>query len=153
MKVQEQTGLKGTLWIRTYDKQGNLLRTQMEDNLVVNSSGHGRNLVVRQLGGDTTYGIEIDAGAIGDDDTTPTDSDTDLANAVVSSISPSAKVVSNDTVTVQYFLTDASLPDGTYKEFGNFIGSQLFSRAVFSSNYSKSSGEDTRIDYQIKLDA
>jgi len=140
----------GKLTIRKY-KNGKLISVQKETNKVVSSSGYGRNLVIRQLANDQTYGIAINSAKIGDDDTPPTNGDTDLGNAIVSGILVANQSVSNDSATFQFFISAGTLPDGTYEEFGMFIGGRLFSRAVFSSPYSKSVGEDTRVDYQITL--
>lgn len=145
--------MTGHLTISTYDQEGNLLREQFETNRVVSSDGYGRNLIIRQLAGNKTYGIEVDEGRIGNDDTTPTDSDTDLGNAVTSDIIVEDTDFSNDEVSFQFFVLDADLPDGTYEEFGLFIDGQMLARSVFDSSYSKSSGENTRIDYTLTLNA
>lgn len=150
LQVQDKGGIKGRLHIRKY-KHGILIAEQHETNKVVSSNGHGRNLIVRQLAGDTTHGIEVDEGKIGDDNTAPTDSDTDLGNAVVSNITVEASSFSNDEATFSFFILDGDLADGTYHEFGMFIGGQMLNRALFTNPYSKSTGEDTRVDVTITL--
>lgn len=65
----------------------------------------------------------------------------------------------NNIVTIRFFFSDATLPNGTYSEFGTFIdGSatlgtgQLFNRATFSSTgYVKATGEDTSIEVEIDV--
>jgi len=149
-KLKNNLSFIGELTIRKYIN-GKLISTQKETNKVVSSSGYGRNLVIRQLANDQTYGIAIDSAKIGDDDTAPANSDTDLGNAIVSGILVANQVVSNDSATFQFFISAGTLPDGVYEEFGMFIGGRLFSRAIFASPYSKSAGEDTRIDYAISI--
>jgi len=102
-------------------------------NLVVSSDGYGRNLIMRELKGDDTYGIQIDSASVGDDDTAPVDANTGLGNSLVSSISISNMTLSSpDVLVVDVFASDATLPDDDYKEFGLFIGGQLFSRVIIS---------------------
>lgn len=150
MELKEDLKITGKLTIRKY-KGGKLIHTQHETNKVVSSSGHGRNLLIRQLAGDITYGIEIDSGKIGTDATAPVDGNTDLGTVVLDGITVEKATFSNDTATWSFFIIDSALANGTYNEFGMFIGSQMFSRAIFSSPYSKSTGESTRVDYQIVL--
>lgn len=147
------SGLTGHLTITSYDLDGNLLREQHETNRVVSSDGHGRNLIIRQFTGDTSYGMKVDEGKIGTDDTAPTDSDTDLGTVVTSGIIVESSSVSNDQGTFQFFILDGDLPDGTYNEFGLFIGGQMLARSVFTNSYSKSAGENTRVDYTLALNA
>lgn len=150
LQVKENNGIKGRLRIRKY-KHGILVAEQKETNKVVSSAGHGRNLLVRQLTGDTTYGLEIDEGKIGTGNTAPVDGDTDLETAVLSSITVESTTFTNDEATFSFFILDGDLADGTYYEFGMFIGGQMFNRALFTNPYSKSTGEDSRIDVTISL--
>ncbi len=120
-------------------------------NKVVNSSGYGRNLIARQLVGDTTYGIEIDSVSIGDDDTPAADGQTDLLSPLETGIPITNAVAAGGTVTIDVFMTDASLPDDTYEEFGLFCGGRLFARIVIDPAYTKVTGEDTLFSYQLNL--
>lgn len=151
-KSKDTAGFVGSLVIKTY-KDGVLVRetAPMKNKIVAGSGGYGRNLVIRQLAGDTTYGIEIDSAAIGDDNTTPADSDTALGNSLVSGISVSNVSVSNDEVVFDFFASNATLPDDEYKEFGMFIGGRLFSRVLISPTYTKATGEDTIFSYTVTL--
>jgi hypothetical protein len=141
--------MKGTYLIKKY-KDGKLIwQSEPMENLIMKSSGYGLNLVMRQLAGDTTYGIEITKAKIGDDDTAPTDNDTDLGNVLVDNIDIASQSVSNNILVLEIFISDDDLPDDDYKEFGLFIGNQLFARSVISPTYTKASGEDTTIEYTI----
>lgn len=106
---------------------------------------------MRQLMGDATYGMEIDSAAIGTGTSAPTDADTGLGVSVLSGIVPSLQEISNDVGIVSFFIPDGDLADGTYTEFGVFIGGRLFARSLITPNYSKASGNDTSVDYTFDL--
>lgn len=153
IKTKGEAGIGGVLTIKKY-REGKLIwQSEPMENLVVSSSGYGRNLVMRQLAGDNTYGIEIDSAAVGDDDTTPVDTNTGLGNSLVSGISISDISATNDVLNIEVFASDTTLPDDDYKEFGLFIGGRLFSRVIISPTYSKATGEDTIFSYVITLSA
>lgn len=146
---KDKAGFSGVLVIKKY-KDGKLIwQSKPHPNLVVSSSGYGRNLVLRRLAGDTTYGIAIDSAAIGSGSTAPTDADTGLQTSVLGSITISNTSVSNDVATISVFISDGSLANGTYREFGFFIGGRLFSRILISPAYTKASGEDTTFVYTL----
>jgi len=118
-------------------------------NKVVSSSGHGRNLVMRKLCGDNTYGIEVDSCALGDSSTAAADAQTDLLSPLVTGLELTSKTPSNNQATFEIFVPDGDLPDDTYAEFGLFVGAQLWCRVVISPSYTKASGEDTLFSYTL----
>ncbi len=120
-------------------------------NLVVTSDGYGRNLILRQLSGNTTYGITIDSGAIGTGNTAPVDGNTALQTQVLGSIPVALFELTNNVLIVSFFIADADLTNTTYKEFGMFIGGRLFSRVIITPNYTKGAGIDTTIEYTLTL--
>lgn len=122
-------------------------------NLIVSSSGYGRNLLLRQMSGDTAYPILIDSGAIGTGNTAPADGNTALVTPVLSAIGVALFELSNDSLVISFFIPDGDLANGTYKEFAMFMGTQMFSRAIISPDYSKSSGIDTTIEYTVNFTA
>lgn len=133
-------------------KEGRVLRRSGPfPNKVVSSDGYGRNIIARQLAGDTTYAIEIDSAAVGDDDTAAVDGDTALGNSLVSGISITNIVVTNNVLQVDVFVADGNLADDTYKEFGLFCDGRLFARVVISPSYTKATGEDTLFSYTLTL--
>lgn len=150
---EKKLGIKGKLVISKFKAGTKELLNKIEvTNLVVSAStGYGRNLIMRRLGGDTTYGIAIDSGGIGTGTTAPTDADTALETAVLTGINVANASVSNDEVIMSFFMTDAELANGTYNEFGVFIGGRLFARAIISPAHTKASGEDTSVDYTFTL--
>lgn len=97
--------------------------------------------------------IQIDSGEIGTGSTAVTAGDTDLETPSVTGITVESTSRSGAVVTYSFYLTDAQLADGTYREFGLRIGSTLFSRVLFDIPYTKASGTDTRIDYVVTASA
>lgn len=147
--LNNKIGFAGVLTIKKY-KDGKLISQSEHKNKVVSGAGgYGRNLIMRQLIGDTTYGIEIDSASIGDGSTAPADSDTALGNSLVSGISISNSSLANNVATIDVFASDGTLPDDTYNEFGFFIGGRLFSRILISPAYTKATGEDTIFSYTL----
>lgn len=151
--LNEGLRVAGVLTIKTY-RQGELVRELGPiPNRVVSSDGYGRNLLIRQLGGDTTYPLEIDSAALGDGNTAAADGDTGLGNSLVSGISITDKTITNNQLQVDVFVADGTLANDTYEEFGLFCGGRLFSRIIISPAYTKASGEDTLLTYTLTLSA
>jgi hypothetical protein len=120
-------------------------------NKVVSSSGYGRNLIARQLAGDTTFSMEIDSASIGTSSTAAADGQTNLVASAVSGISITNMVVANNVLTVDVFVASGELPNGTYREFGLFCNGRLFARIVISPDYTKGTNEDTLFTYTLTL--
>ncbi len=146
--------IKGSYIIRTWDATtGKLLsETAPIENLIVSgAAGYGRNLIMRQISGDSTYPIEIDSAKIGTGSTAPSDADTDLQTAVLSNIQVANSALSNDSLVLTFFITDALLANGTYNEFGLFCNGRLFARSIISPAFVKGSNQNATIDYTITL--
>lgn len=150
--LTSHAGMAGKLTITTF-KKGKKVRqlTDIPNKVVSGSGGYGRNIIARQLSGDTTYAIAIDSAAVGDDNTAATDGDTALGNSLVSGIDVTNATVTDDEVQFDFFVTDANLPDDTYEEFGVFADGRLIARIIISPAYSKSSGEDTLFTYTLTI--
>lgn len=142
----------GTLTIRKF-RQGKLAfeSTPLPNKVVSGNGGYGRNLLVRALAGDGTYPVKIDTVRLGDDDTTPTDADTDLGNVLVSDIPITNMTAADNVLNVDVFVTDANLPDDTYEEFGLFCAGRLFARIIIDPAYTKEAGDDTLFTYTLEL--
>lgn len=153
-----KTGLKieGKFKIRSY-RAGTkeLLRETpwIHNRIISGSGGYGRNLLLRQMHGDTTYAIEIDSASIGTDDTAPADSDTGLGASVLASIAVAQSNIADDELSFDFFIPDGDLADGDYKEFGLFMDGRLFARSLISPAHTKSTNEDTTISYLITFSA
>jgi len=147
---KNELGFAGVLLIKKFKDGKEVWRSEPIKNKVVSGSGgYGRNLILRRLTGDTTYGFQIDSAAIGTGTNAPADSDTGLQTSVLSGISISNTAVANDEATIDVFISDGALANGTYAEFGFFIGGRLFSRILISPTYAKGTGEDTTFSYTL----
>lgn len=144
--------MKGQYKITT-TKNGKVLReTDWIPNLIMKSDNYGLNLLIKGLIGNTTYGTAITKAKIGNNDTPPANNDTDLKNTIVDNIVVASQIDANNIATFEFFISDAELPNGTYKEFGIFIKNQIFARSIIFPNYTKAVGEDSTISYQLILD-
>ena len=123
----------------------------IHNKIVSGTGGYGRNLVMRAFANDSTYPLPITLGAIGTGTNTPADSDTGLQTAVLSSISYTDRTVTNDSIELSFFITDATLANGTYTEWGIFCATRLFSRSLISPTYAKAAGQDTTIIHVVTL--
>jgi len=149
MNATDQLGFFGTLTIEKI-RDGQVEETLGPiKNKVVSSDGYGRNLIIRQLSGDTTYPIEIDSMALGDSATAATDGDTALGNSLVAGISITQFTVANNVLTIKVFVADGNLTNDTYRELGFFCNGRLFSRIIIDPAYTKATGEDTLFTYTL----
>ena len=146
--LQSSFGLRGEVkWQKT--KNGILVaESPWMKNQIMANDARGLYMMLDRLANDTTYTGIIKYAEIGDDNTAPDESNTDMGNGLVrsqiGSYSRSAK-----TATFRFFYADALTPNDTYLEFGMFVdGSstlgtgRLFNRLLFSTDLVKSSGED-----------
>ena len=122
------------------------------NNLIMLGTNTGLNLFIKRLLGTKLYDPEITQAKIGTGDTAPADADTDLETTVLAGILVSKSTEeSAGVVTFEFFMSDADLTEGTYREFGIFCSSQLFARALILPVYSKSVGEDSQVEYTLTL--
>lgn len=150
--LRSRATIGGLLTIRKY-RAGELIwqSEPIHNKVVSGSGGYGRNIIARQLAGDTTYAMEIDSAAVGDGATAPADGDTGLGNALLSSIPLTNITVANNVIQVDVFVADGTLPNDTYAEFGLFCNGRLFSRILISPAYTKATGEDTLFTYELTI--
>jgi hypothetical protein len=162
--ISNEGGLSGSYVIKTWDankvkcfadtlKNKPLSVSKVIKNKIVLGTGYGRNIIIRQLGNDTTYAIPIDSAAIGTGTNTPASSDTGLQTPVLSSIAVADRTVGTDNVVISFFITDAQLANGTYTEFGIFCNLRLFARSLITPVYTKATNENVTVDYTITLNA
>ena len=151
MKAASSVQVVGRYRFKTY-RAGtrDLLRTTpWVKNAVTAASGHGLNIIARRLVGDLTYDILVTQAKIGTGTTAPTTSDTDLETPVTSGILVANQGATGGVATLEFFIADSQLPDGTYEEFGIFAGNRLFARSLIAPSYTKASNEDTACEYVI----
>jgi hypothetical protein len=179
--IKERTGITGTVIVRSHPagtidaynalvavgkideaqaliKAGEIKVTQK--NLIVDSLNYGKDILVQYLlsayNGSFLFPLGIAYGEIGTGTTAPASTDTALhtpTNRI--SITYGADSGFNTAVT-QFFFPDSTLANGTYTEFGTFIGGSntigsgnMFNHALFSTAYSKSAGTDTTVEVDI----
>lgn len=157
--VQEKNGVVGKYKIITY-KAGTkeiLRETPWQKNLIMLGTNTGKTLILQRLAGINTYSLNITHLDIGTGTTSPAVTDTALTTAVARASTPVATIVGN-TLSLQFFLTDAELANGSYKEIGTFVdGSaglgtgKIFNHALFGVTYVKATGEDTTIQVDFSL--
>lgn len=146
---KDVAGIGGELIIKKFRDGKKIWESKPIKNKVVSSDGYGRNLLMRQLAGITTYPIEIDSFALGDGTTAPVDGDTTLGTPLISAIPITDMSVANNILTVDVFIADANLTNDTYAECSFSCNSRLFSRILISPSYTKTTGEDTLFSYTL----
>lgn len=136
-----------------------LIRTsEWNENLIVSGvGGYGLNVICRTLGGDTSIPLAIDELQMGTGTTAPVAGNTGLQTPVVTGISRAGQVITATAVTLEFFLSDLEVPNGTYNEVGIFCGNpgnqKLFARSIISPAFTKATAEDTEIEYEISFTA
>jgi hypothetical protein len=132
-----------------------LEETRWYHNSISTATNHGFHIIAQRLCGNFTHDLEITQGKIGTGTSTPTPTDTDLETVSVDGIFVANQTPSQSstdaTATLEFFVTDEDLPDGTYTEWGIFAQNQLIARSLINPNYTKSTGEDTSAEHVITL--
>lgn len=131
--------------------------SEWTENLVMNGTDTGINVILDRLGGTLTYTLDLSYGDIGTGNTAAAVSDTTL-QTVTARAARVYSAVSGSTLTVRYFFTDAALANGTYREFGTFMDGtstvstgKIFNRVVLASPYVKTAGIDSTIEVQFTI--
>lgn len=154
LKIKNKGTIKGRFRFKTY-KAGTkkiIRQTDWMENLIMLGTNTGLNIFIKRLLGTKLYDPEITKAKIGTGDTAPADDDIDLETTVLDNILVSKSTEESvGVVIIEFFMSDADLTEGTYKEFGIFCGNQLFARSLILPAYTKSEGEDTQCEYQITL--
>jgi hypothetical protein len=135
------------------------IRTAAEmHNLVMDSPNYGLDMIIQRLVGINTYSLNILFIEIGTGSTTPTVNDTALTTPTARLVVSFQEDYATTDAIVQAFVTDASLPNGTYNEVGSFVDGtstigtgQLFNHALITPAYTKVSGQDTTIEVDFTL--
>lgn len=146
---REENRLAGVLTVRKFRDGVLVWESEPMPNKIVMSSGYGRNLVVRALAGDQTYTLTIDSASLGTSNAARADGQTDLVAPTVTDIPITNKTAVDGTLSVDVFVGDANLPNGTYREFGLKCNGRLFASIALASDYVKATGDDTLFTYQL----
>jgi len=154
LKIKNKGKIRGRFRIKTY-KAGTkelIRQTNWIENLIMLGTNTGLNIFIKRLIGTKAYDPEITQAKIGTGDTAPADGDTDLETTVLAGVLVSKSTEESvGVVTLEFFMSDADLTEGTYKEFGIFCTNQLFARSLILPTYTKSAGEDSQVEYEITL--
>ncbi|MGI1661391.1 hypothetical protein ACRDNQ_04035 [Palleronia sp. KMU-117] len=136
-KIRTSTG-RDTGWIK---------------NLVVTGPNSGIGLITQNLVAGATNSPVIDRAKIGTGTTPAAAGNTDLQTPVLSDILPTTglTVVTPSSISLEFFIPDIDLANGTYTEFGLFCGTRLFARSIISPSFTKETGEDVIITYEITI--
>lgn len=159
MKIKENLAtMQGKFRYTMYkpDTDEVIYQSEWQKNNITRANGHGYNLVLRALRGDNTYPVEITGAKIGTGTGAPSNTDTNLQNALQDSgsdliVPVGNSVIVNNVLTLSFFISNAELPNDVYSEWGIFAGSQLFARALLVPAYDKNTGADSRFEHVIEL--
>lgn len=131
--------------------------SEWKKNLIVFSTNHGLDLILRRLASDNTYSLNITYADIGTSSTAPAITDTALTAAVARAPIALANV-SGSTVALRFFFADGGLANGTYTEFGMFVDGtsstgtgQMFNHVLFSSSLVKASLQDVTVEVDVSV--
>ncbi len=145
MNQSSSIEVKGSFEIIALKQGQEVWRSPIMENRVLNA---GFALITAQHAG-TANSLEITSLEIGDGSTAVTAGDTELDNMVLDEVPPAKVTPSTTSIVFEFFITDSELANGTYRELGLRAGLTLFTRALFSSAYTKVAGRDTIIRYTL----
>jgi hypothetical protein len=128
-------------------------------NMVVANNNSGLHLIALSLIGSSPYDLNIRYAKIGTSTTPVTEGDTGLITPTtltgITAILRANQTASFKQSVLTFYVTDQQLPNGTYNEFGIFVGPitdlRLFARSIITPAYTKGSLEDTSIEYTLNL--
>lgn len=105
------------------------------------------SLLIAHMNGDDSNPLEVTSLELGSGNTPVTPADTELDTMTVDAIPPSRITPSAKATLYEFYVVDAEMPNGTYRELGLRCGSILATRALFTTPYVKAAGRDTIIRY------
>lgn len=143
--------MQGRYKITTLSKGEVVSESDWIPNLVMKGVSNGTGLLMRALIGDTSYPAAITSAEIGTGSTAPAISDTNLVTPVLTGILVRTQVATATSVTFSFFIPDATLANGTYREFGLRAGTQLVARSLISPVFTKTTGQDAIVTYEIDI--
>lgn len=158
MKAEENQTITGKIKVvTTCSKTGKFLReTAFTPNRIMLGPNTGKTLILQRLIGNNTFSLNITHGDIGTDSTSPLDSNTQITSPTRVNIANSS--ITSNVATLFFFFSNATLANGTYREFGTFVDGtstintgQMFNRALILPSYVKATGEDTTVQLEITI--
>lgn len=156
---EKEVKAKGRFEIITYEAgTKNEIKPRIySENLVMNNATSGLQLLLNKMGGFRSETIKIQWMRVGTGTTTPTDGDTGLTTPLTTGGQDGDGYFditfvqdNGDSLIFECFMSDQDLPDGIYKEIGSyFTKGEIYSRSLFSTDFSKAAGEDKQVNYQL----
>ncbi|MBA4307002.1 MAG: hypothetical protein C0429_09735 [Sphingopyxis sp.] len=141
---------QGSFQILSLEKGEVVWQSPVMQNLVLNAYW---SLLVEHNTGSATTPLEITTLEIGTGDNVVTAANTALETLTLAGVIPSKVTPAAKSIEMEFFITDAELADGTYREIGLRCGTVLATRALFTTPYVKATGRDTIIRYTVSYDA
>lgn len=127
-------------------------------NLIMDSTGHGLDIIIQRLVGINTYSLNITFGELGTGSTAPALTDTALTTPTNRAAVGFQQDYGATDAIVQFFYSDSQLANQTYYEFGTFIdgtttigSGQLFNHALLSPTFSKTAGTDVTVQLDVNI--
>lgn len=148
-QIETAVGCSGYFEILSLEKSKLVWCSPLMSNRILNA---GLALITQQHGG-AANSLEITSLELGDGNTAVAGGDTALDNLVLADVPPAKITPSGSSIVIEFFIVDAELPDGTYRELGLRAGSTLYTRALFTTPYVKVAGRDTIIRYTLSYAA
>ena len=144
--------------MNTILKRGYIRTALVQKNLIVCSPGYGKDIIIQRLIGVNTCSLNISWVEVGTGATTPTVSDVALTTPAYRFAPSFVEDFGNNEAIIQIFMTDAQMANGTYYEVGAFCDGTssfgtgyMFNHALFSSPYTKVSGQDTTVEIDFAV--
>lgn len=156
--LNDAAGVTGKVrWITTDTKTGEVVEGTWSKNLIMFSTGRGRQMLLDRLAGVPSNTGIVNYGGIGTSATAVTTTDTQLGAETVRTLISTATISAN-VLTLKFFYADATLANGSYYEFGTFVdgtavanSGSMFNHALFGSVHNKTAGKDTTVQVDITI--
>jgi hypothetical protein len=144
------TSAHGHFEIISLEKGQEVYRSPVIPNRILDA---GLALIAQHHAGNDSNALEITSLEIGSGSTAVAGGDTALDTVELTGVVPSRTTPSGASIVVEFFLVDAELSNGTYRELGLRAGTTLYTRALFTTPYVKVAGRDTIIRYTLSYSA
>lgn len=144
--------------IRTDVKTGKKTIDSVTENMIMQGTNTGLDLIIQRLVGTNAYSLNINYGEIGTGNTAVALSDVGNAIPFARSGVVFSQDFANQEAVLQFFFPDGALTNQTYYEFATFIdgsgslgSGQIFNHVLFGTPYAKISGQDTTVQVSFTL--
>ncbi|MEJ6011445.1 hypothetical protein [Novosphingobium aquae] len=146
MELLDTAKAHGTFQILSVKNGKVVFESEVMENLLLNAYWA---LLVQHNAGTAASALKFTTLDIGSGSTAVAPGDTALDTMVLNGIIPARTTPATASIVIEFFITDAELANGTYRELGMRCASTLVTRALFTTPYVKASGRDTIIRYTV----